>query len=58
MKSLCHIRRYMGEGYVVMMSNLVELYYYIDEPGIVEEEPVLLTLGKISAPAMLYWECC
>lgn len=38
----------MGEGYVVMMSNLVELYYYIDEPGIVEEEPVLLTLGKIA----------
>lgn len=38
--------RYMGEGFVVMMSNLVEIYYYIDEPGIVEEEPVLLTLAN------------
>lgn len=38
--------RYMGEGFVVMMSNLVELYYYMDEPGIVPEEPVLLTLAN------------
>lgn len=29
-----------------MMSNYVELYYYIDEPGIVEEEPQLLTLAN------------
>lgn len=26
--------RYMGEGFVVMMSNLVELYFYMDEPGL------------------------
>lgn len=26
--------RYMGEGFVVMMSNLVELYFYMDEPGV------------------------
>jgi hypothetical protein len=25
--------RYMGEGFVVMMSNLVELYFYMDEAG-------------------------
>lgn len=38
--------RYMGEGFVVMMSNQVELYFYMDEPGIVPEEPVLLTLAN------------
>lgn len=26
--------RYMGEGFVVLSSNNVELYYYMDEPGI------------------------
>lgn len=36
----------MGEGFVVMMSNLVELYFYMDEPGIVPQEPVLLTLAN------------
>lgn len=25
--------RYMGEGFVVLSSNNVELYYYMDEPG-------------------------
>lgn len=38
--------RYMGEGFVVMMSNLVELYFYMDEPGLVPEEPVLLRLAN------------
>lgn len=38
--------RYMGEGFVVMMSNLVELYFYMDETGLVPEEPVLLTLAN------------
>lgn len=37
--------RYIGKGFFVMTSNLVELYYYMEEPGIVEEEPVLLTLA-------------
>lgn len=36
----------MGEGFVVMMSNLVELYFYMDEPGTVPEQPVLLTLAN------------
>lgn len=36
--------RYMGEGFVVMMSNNVELYFYMDEAGLVPEHPVLLTL--------------
>ncbi|XP_053666304.1 bridge-like lipid transfer protein family member 1 [Anopheles marshallii] len=38
--------RYMGEGFVVMMSNLMELYFYMDEAGIVPEEPVTLTLAN------------
>lgn len=25
--------RYMGEGFVLMSSNAVELYFYMDEPG-------------------------
>lgn len=31
--NLALIFRYMGEGFVVMMSNLVELYFYMDEAG-------------------------
>ncbi|XP_062545321.1 bridge-like lipid transfer protein family member 1 isoform X7 [Armigeres subalbatus] len=38
--------RYMGEGFVVMMSNNMELYFYMDEAGIVPEEPVTLTLAN------------
>uniref|UniRef100_A0A182U7T9 Bridge-like lipid transfer protein family member 1 N-terminal domain-containing protein n=1 Tax=Anopheles melas TaxID=34690 RepID=A0A182U7T9_9DIPT len=38
--------RYMGEGFVVMMSNLTELYFYMDEAGVVPEEPVTLTLAN------------
>ncbi|XP_055681343.1 bridge-like lipid transfer protein family member 1 isoform X2 [Lutzomyia longipalpis] len=38
--------RYMGEGFVVMMSNLLELYFYMDEAGVVPEQPVLLTLAN------------
>lgn len=32
----------MGEGFVVMMSNLVELYFYMDEPGLCFEGLFLL----------------
>ncbi|XP_059821063.1 bridge-like lipid transfer protein family member 1 [Hypanus sabinus] len=32
--------RLMGEGFVVMQSNDVDIYYYMDEPGIVPEETV------------------
>nr|XP_033794435.1 transmembrane protein KIAA1109 homolog isoform X3 [Geotrypetes seraphini] len=30
--------RLMGEGFVLMQSNDVDIYYYMDEPGIVPEE--------------------
>lgn len=36
--------RYMGEGFVLMSTNDLELYFYMDEPGHVPEEPVLITL--------------
>lgn len=38
--------RFMGEGFVVMMSNLLELYFYMDEPGPVPDAPVLFTLAN------------
>ncbi|XP_058820213.1 bridge-like lipid transfer protein family member 1 isoform X3 [Topomyia yanbarensis] len=38
--------RYMGEGFVVMMANNMELYFYMDEVGLVPEEPVTLTLAN------------
>lgn len=49
--------RYMGEGFVVMMSNFLELYFYMDEAGIVPEEPVLVTLpnGDIVEAAPPIW---
>ncbi|CAH2300868.1 Hypothetical predicted protein [Pelobates cultripes] len=31
--------RLMGEGFVVMQSNDVDIYYYMDEPGLVPEDP-------------------
>ncbi|XP_055381705.1 bridge-like lipid transfer protein family member 1 isoform X2 [Condylostylus longicornis] len=49
--------RYMGEGFVVMMSNIVELYFYMDEAGVVPEEPILLTLanGDVVEPDPPVW---
>ncbi|KAJ8982558.1 hypothetical protein NQ317_005029 [Molorchus minor] len=38
--------RYMGEGFVLMSSNDMELYFYMDEPGLVPEAPVLITLAN------------
>ncbi|XP_038111246.1 transmembrane protein KIAA1109 isoform X3 [Culex quinquefasciatus] len=49
--------RYMGEGFVVMMSNNIELYTYMDECGVVPEEPVTLTLtnGDVVEAAPPIW---
>ncbi|XP_023176913.2 transmembrane protein KIAA1109 homolog isoform X3 [Drosophila hydei] len=49
--------RYMGEGFVVMMSNQMDLYFYMDEPGVVPEEPVqiLLANGDESEPSPPVW---
>ncbi|XP_050533025.1 transmembrane protein KIAA1109 homolog isoform X6 [Daktulosphaira vitifoliae] len=38
--------RYMGAGFVVFSSNNIELYYYMDEPGLVPEEPEMLQLAN------------
>ncbi|XP_054742981.1 bridge-like lipid transfer protein family member 1 isoform X6 [Anastrepha obliqua] len=49
--------RYMGEGFVVMMCNQMELYFYMDEPGVVPEEPVLIILanGDVVEPSPPVW---
>lgn len=49
--------RYMGEGFVVMSSNYIEVYFYMDEPGLVPEQPVLLQLanGDIVESAPPIW---
>ncbi|XP_046477858.1 bridge-like lipid transfer protein family member 1 isoform X1 [Neodiprion pinetum] len=38
--------RYMGEGFVVLSSNNMELYYYMDEPGVVPEHPEMIRLAN------------
>lgn len=38
--------RYMGEGFVLMSSNDLEMYFYMDEAGLVPEEPVLIRLAN------------
>jgi hypothetical protein len=49
--------RYMGEGFVILSSNNVELYYYMDEPGLVSNEPQMLQLanGDIVESAPPIW---
>ncbi|XP_050415172.1 bridge-like lipid transfer protein family member 1 [Patella vulgata] len=37
--------RNMGEGFVVMQSNDVDIYYYMDEPGLVPHEPELVEMA-------------
>ncbi|XP_071552185.1 bridge-like lipid transfer protein family member 1 isoform X2 [Panulirus ornatus] len=49
--------RYMGEGFVVMSSSLVQLYYYMDEPGLVPEHPQTVRLPNgdvVTAPAPVW----
>lgn len=38
--------RYMGEGFVVLSSNKVDLYYYMDQPGRVPAEPAMCQLAN------------
>lgn len=49
--------RYMGEGFVIMSSNYIEVYFYMDDPGLVPEQPVLLQLanGDIVESAPPIW---
>ncbi|XP_069702783.1 bridge-like lipid transfer protein family member 1 isoform X3 [Periplaneta americana] len=49
--------RYMGEGFVILSSNNIELYYYMDEAGVVPEEPEMLQLanGDIVESAPPIW---
>ncbi|XP_036914479.1 transmembrane protein KIAA1109 homolog isoform X1 [Sturnira hondurensis] len=41
--------RLMGEGFVVMQSNDVDIYYYMDEPGLVPEETEENIEGELSS---------
>lgn len=34
--------RYMGEGFVLMSSNDLELYFYMDEPGNLHKKSFIL----------------
>uniref|UniRef100_A0A8D8V2G3 Uncharacterized protein KIAA1109 n=1 Tax=Cacopsylla melanoneura TaxID=428564 RepID=A0A8D8V2G3_9HEMI len=49
--------RYMGAGFVVLSSNNMDLYFYMDEPGIVPEEPHMLELanGEMVESAAPMW---
>lgn len=38
--------RYMGEGFVVLSANNMELYYYMDEPGVVPQHPEMTRLAN------------
>ncbi|XP_051162533.1 transmembrane protein KIAA1109 homolog isoform X5 [Leptopilina boulardi] len=38
--------RYMGEGFVVLSSNNIEFYYYMDEPGFVPDHPEMIRLAN------------
>lgn len=38
--------RLMGEGFVVLSSNTIDFYYYMDEPGIVPEVPLMVELAN------------
>ncbi|XP_014678865.1 PREDICTED: uncharacterized protein KIAA1109-like, partial [Priapulus caudatus] len=49
--------RYMGEGFVVLSSSEMQVYYTVDEPGLVPDEPEMLELAsgeKIETPPP-YW---
>ncbi|XP_064482137.1 bridge-like lipid transfer protein family member 1 [Ornithodoros turicata] len=37
--------RFMGEGFVVVQSNNLDLFYYQDEPGLVPAEPEVVELA-------------
>lgn len=49
--------RNMGEGFVMLASNRVKLYYYMDEAGLVPEQEELLTLpsGEMVEPQPPSW---
>ena len=36
----------MGEGFVILSSNTIDFYYYMDEPGLVPEVPLMIELAN------------
>ncbi|KAI5721596.1 hypothetical protein M8J77_022751 [Diaphorina citri] len=49
--------RFMGAGFVVLSSNNMDLYFYMDEPGLVPREPHMLELanGEMVESAAPMW---
>ena len=49
--------RYMGDGFVVLASNTVHMYYYMDQAGRVPETQEMLTLpsGEMVEPPSPTW---
>ncbi|XP_071088521.1 bridge-like lipid transfer protein family member 1 [Haliotis cracherodii] len=37
--------RFMGEGFVILQSRDVDIYFYMDEPGVVPHEPELMEMA-------------
>ncbi|XP_076066750.1 transmembrane protein KIAA1109 homolog tweek isoform X4 [Oratosquilla oratoria] len=49
--------RYMGEGFVVLSSSVVNFYYYMDQPGLVPDQPQTMELPNgdvVTAPAPIW----
>ena len=38
--------RLMEEGFVILSSNTIDFYYYMDEPGLVPEVPLMVELAN------------
>lgn len=47
----------MGDGFVILQSNDVDVYYYHDEPGLVPYEPELVQLANGDVIARRTWPC-
>ncbi|XP_064637366.1 bridge-like lipid transfer protein family member 1 isoform X3 [Lineus longissimus] len=50
--------RFMGQGFVVMQSTNVELYFHMDDPGLVPHEPEVLHLvdgDVVTSPTFPIW---
>ena len=51
----------MGDGFVVLQSSHVDMYYYQDEAGIVPFEPEVLQMAdgdviiQVGISPILYW---
>ena len=47
----------MGDGFVMLQSNDVDVYYYHDEPGLVPESQELVELANGDVIVRRTWPC-